>query len=130
MRTDTHLGTFEDILHAHPPDVVAILIRLREIIAEIHPEAVEVPRPGESSSSYGVGPKKMSEAYAYLMPQKNYVNLGFYYGAVLPDPDRLLEGTGKKLRHVKLRTREAVENPAIRALLHAALEERQQALKQ
>jgi hypothetical protein len=37
------------------------------------------------------------------MPMRGYVNLGFYQGALLVDPKRLLEGTGKGLRHVKIR---------------------------
>jgi hypothetical protein len=46
----------------------------------------------------------MTEHYAYIGVQKSHVNLGFYYGAILPDPDGLLEGRGKKLRHLKIRS--------------------------
>lgn len=56
------------------------------------------------------------------MPAKNWVTLGFYRGTELPDPKGLLEGAGKVHRHVKLRTEEDVESPALHALLHAALE--------
>jgi hypothetical protein len=52
------------------------------------------------------------------------VNLGFYYGAQLLDPEDLLEGTGKKLRHVKVREIAEVDRPALRELLQLALEER------
>jgi hypothetical protein len=128
MRSDTCLGTFEEILQNRPPELVVLLRRLRDLIDEIDPDAVEVARPGESSVSYGVGPRKMSEAYAYLMPHTQHVNLGFYFGADLPDPTGLLEGSGKKLRHVKIRNLETVELPAIRALLVAAIDERQRAL--
>ena len=38
----------------------------------------------------------------YIAPHKNYVRLGFFNGATMPDPDNLLEGTGKKLRHIKI----------------------------
>ncbi len=105
-----------------------IAIALRELVGEIDPEAVEVPRPGDRAATYGIGPKKMSEAYAYIMPQKDRVNLGFLYGVDLPDPDGLLEGTGKKLRHVKVYDMATAESPAIRALLEASLAERKAAL--
>jgi hypothetical protein len=42
------------------------------------------------------------------------------YGADLSDPDGLLEGTGKKLRHIKLRSLEDLQQPAVRTLLEAA----------
>lgn len=54
--------------------------------------------------------------------------LGFYYGASLPDPGQLLEGTGKKLRHVKLADLAAADRPAVRDLLVSALNERREAL--
>ena len=38
----------------------------------------------------------------YIAPHKNYVRLGFFNGATMPDPNNLLEGTGKKLRHIKI----------------------------
>jgi hypothetical protein len=128
MKSDTHLGTFEDILEKRPPELVEILIRLRELIGELDQEAVEVARPGESTVSYGIGPKKMSEAYAYLLPHTKHVNLGFYFGADLPDPQGMLEGSGKKMRHIKIRNLETIELPAIKALLIAAINERKQAL--
>lgn len=38
----------------------------------------------------------------YIAPHNNYIRLGFFNGATMPDPDNLLEGTGKKLRHIKV----------------------------
>jgi hypothetical protein len=67
------------------------------------------------------GPKKMTDGYAYIMPMRGYINLGFYQGAVLADPGRLLEGTGKGLRHVKIRSLTEANRPPVRALLAAAL---------
>ena len=58
------------------------------------------------------------------MPIRGYVNLGFYQGAELADPKRLLEGTGKGLRHVKIRTLADANRPPVRALVAAALARR------
>ena len=76
--------------------------------------------------SWGLGPKKMTEGYAYVMPHAAHANLGFYQGALLDDPAGLLEGTGKRMRHVKLQTVEDVAR--CRGLLAAALDERRRAL--
>jgi hypothetical protein len=122
------LGTFDDVIADAGRDVEQIARRLRALIEAIHPDTVEAPRPGWRTAAYGVGSKKMSEAYAYIGPQRGYVNLGFYHGRSLPDPDGLLEGTGKALRHVKVRSTEDVARPALRRLVKAALKERRMVL--
>lgn len=122
-------GTFDDLMEDVPVEWETAARRLRELVVEVHPQVVEVVRLGDNAASYGVGPKKMSEAYCYIMPQKRWVNLGFFYGAVLPDPKSLLEGTGKRLRHVKIRSLTAVDDPALRALIEAAHTERRVALE-
>ena len=105
-----------------------IAIRLREIILELDPDACEVVRLGDRAATFGVGPKKMSEGYAYIMPNKNWVNLGFYKGAILPDPGGLLEGTGKSLRHIKTHSLDDANRPEVKELLKLALAERKEAL--
>jgi hypothetical protein len=128
MHTDTRLGTFDDVISGFSAEVVQIARRLRELIETVHPDAVEVPRPGERTAGYGVGPKKMSETYAYIGVYQRYVNLGFYHGAALPDPGGLLDGAGKQLRHVTVHSLKEVDRPALRQLVAAALQERRAAL--
>jgi hypothetical protein len=59
-------------------------------------------------------------AFAYTKVSKAHVNLGFYQGAAIRDPSRLLQGDGKFMRHVKLRTVGAPNPEAIEALILAA----------
>ncbi|HTP69284.1 MAG TPA: DUF1801 domain-containing protein [Dongiaceae bacterium] len=58
----------------------------------------------------------------FYMIAKDHVLFGFLRGAILRDPDKLLEGTGKYLRHVKLRSVADVKRPAVRVLLEQAAE--------
>jgi hypothetical protein len=51
---------------------------------------------------------------------KKHVTFGFLRGTSLPDPAKLLEGTGKNLRHVKLRTVEDLRKPALKKLIQSA----------
>lgn len=81
-------------------------------------------RLGDRASTFGVGPKKMSEGYIYIMPQKKWVNLGFYKGASLTDNNKLLEGTGKQLRHIKVHDLSLAKNENVKALISQAIEER------
>ena len=126
--TNTRFGTFDELMDIAEPEMRPIARRLRQIVVGVDPDTVEVVRLGDRAATYGVGPKKMSEGYAYIMPYKNWVNLGFYMGAILPDPGGLLEGTGKKLRHVKVRSVEDADQPEIRLLIEEALAERRLAL--
>jgi hypothetical protein len=130
MKTDNRLGTIDDVLKDVEEPLAAIILRLREIILSVDPDTTEQPRPGDRALSYGVGPKKMKEGYAYIAPQRGYVNLGFYRGTSLPDPSGLLEGTGKGLRHVKIRNLEDVERAEVRELIAAAVGKRRATLGQ
>ena len=121
------IGSFDDIV-ALAPAQEAVLRALRALAFELHPRLVEVSRPGDRAVSWGWGAKKMSEAYAFALPYRSHVNLGFYRGAALPDPDGLLRGTGKAMRHVQVRDIEDVAVPGLRALMLAAREERRVAL--
>ena len=59
-------------------------------------------------------------AFAYVNAFTAHVNVGFFHGAALADPARLLEGTGKVMRHVKLRPEKAVDATALTRLIDAA----------
>ena len=59
-------------------------------------------------------------AFAYVAAYKDHVNVGFLFGALLPDPGGLLEGTGKRGRHVKLRPGREVNSTALDQLIDTA----------
>jgi hypothetical protein len=59
-------------------------------------------------------------AFCYVNAFTAHVNVGFFQGASLKDPARLLEGTGKRMRHVKLRWAQPVAEEALGALIEAA----------
>ncbi|MGH8160474.1 MAG: DUF1801 domain-containing protein [Rhodanobacter sp.] len=120
---ETH-GTFDDILAIAKPKLRPICKSLRHQIASLHSGFDEIVWPKHKIASFGTGPKKMTEHYAYIAVQDSHVNLGFYYGASLPDPQGLLEGTGKKLRHVKIHDVSASNAASVIALLRAAIADR------
>jgi hypothetical protein len=127
MKTVNTHGSFDDALSGSSSQVKEIARQLKNLIIDVYPEVVEVPWPKQKIIGYGVGPKKMSEHFCYIAAQRDYVNLGFYYGAELPDPRGLLEGTGKKLRHIKIRDIEEVTDPDLHHILQLSFEERKNA---
>lgn len=59
-------------------------------------------------------------AFAYVNVYTAHVNVGFYLGAFLPDPAGLMVGTGKRMRHVKLRLGKEIDAQALSALIEDA----------
>jgi hypothetical protein len=58
--------------------------------------------------------------FGYVNLFTSHVNVGFFQGAALPDPEGLLQGTGKRMRHVKLRPGTAMDAAALRRLIETA----------
>jgi hypothetical protein len=58
--------------------------------------------------------------FAYVNVFKSHTNVGFFYGAHLDDPARLLEGTGKNMRHMKLKPGREPDSDALGNLIHAS----------
>ena len=108
---------FDEILAESSSQVQRLATRTRALIRAVMPDVVEVPWTRQRVVGYGVGPRKMSEHFCYIAFHKNHVNLGFNYGSELPDPEGLLQGSGKLLRHVKINSSEDLSNPAVRRLL-------------
>jgi hypothetical protein len=67
-------------------------------------------------------------AFAYVAAFTSHVNVGFFQGATLPDPAGLLQGSGRFMRHVKLRPGMAVDEGALSALIAAAYRDVQVAI--
>jgi hypothetical protein len=58
--------------------------------------------------------------FAYVNIFRAHANVGFFYGAELPDPAGLLEGSGKRMRHVKLKPGHTGDPKALADLIDAA----------
>jgi hypothetical protein len=114
--------TVEQFLSTYPAEVRELALKTRALVKEIVPDAQERVYEAYKTIGYGSG-TKMDAMFCYIAPMKDRINLGFYRGTVLPDADGLLEGTGKLLRHVKVRSMADVEKPALRQLIADAVTE-------
>jgi len=94
-------GAVEKLIESHPAAIREILVQLRLVAIGSMPSAHEFVY--HNAINY-----KLSEPpgtwICYIAAQRNYVNLGFYFGTQLSDLQKRLEGTGKRMRHVKVRT--------------------------
>ena len=120
-------GGWAELLAQLTPEVSTLVVAADEVIRRTDPAVVRVVWPHQKTVGYGVGPKKMSEHYAYLAVHPRHVNLGCNYGARLDDGG-LLEGTGQNMRRTTVRTVDDLRDPRLVPLLRTAREERLQAL--
>jgi hypothetical protein len=108
------------LLANHPPELQAIERALRVTIRAAFPEAVEQVDFGNKLIAFGRSMKMRGLLFAIIAHQ-SWVNLQLADGAELPDPDGLIEGTGKRIRHVKIRSVEQASSPAVVAIVEAQL---------
>jgi hypothetical protein len=107
------MPSVDEFLAAYPADVRAIAQRARALILSIIPDAIEQVDTSAKLLGYGYD-RTYKGLICGIAMQKGCVNLMFSKGTELPDPDGLLEGTGKKARHVKLRSPQDVDKTAVR----------------
>lgn len=122
---------FREVLSGAPEEIADLARAVRDLVYDVLPETVEVVWPKQGSVGWGTGPKKFSEQFAYLMPFKRHVTLGFYCGGELPDPAGLLPRSGGRqvsgklaMRSLKITTLEDVTRPELRSLVEVAVRHR------
>ena len=116
-------NALDDFLVRYSPEIRGVVLNARALILTEMAGALEQVDPASGIIAYGYG-TKYADLICALAPFKNHVNLMFSAGASLPDPTGLLEGTGKKARHVRLVTLKDINNPAVTTLLRAAIQGR------
>ena len=126
MADDGEAG-LDELLAGVSPEVATLIRAVDELVHRVDPAVVRVVWPHQRTVGYGVGPKKMSEHYAYIAAYPRHVNLGCNYGARLDDGG-LLEGTGQSMRKMTVRTVDDLADPRLVPLLRAARQERLDAL--
>jgi hypothetical protein len=97
-----------------PPGLGDIAERWFERIRKCGPDVTELLHDGWPTACL------VDAAFAYTAVHAAHVNVGFYRGSELPDPAGLLEGSGKRMRHVKLKPGEEIDEMALEALIEAA----------
>jgi hypothetical protein len=111
----------EDFLSGFVPEVRNLALALRELVFAIEPDAIEQIDLPAHLLAYGYA-KTYTHLICVIILYKDYVNLGFPGGVDLPDPEGLLQGTGKRARHVKILELDQVDSVEIAELLQASVD--------
>ena len=103
-------------------EVIDLFKDLRNFILEMYPESNELLYHTHALSAVFSLTKKLSDAFCHIPIYTEHLNLGFNKGNLLPDPDRLLKGTGKLIRHIEVKSHGDYRNPEVEALVRAAID--------
>jgi hypothetical protein len=110
-------------LEAYDRHISDLALALREVILEEAPDASESIYQVYTVAIWFGFSGKMKDMFCYIATNAGHVNLGFPRGTSLRDPNRVLEGEGKTIRHIKFRSQRDVERPFVRRYIQAAIEE-------
>lgn len=110
----------ETYLAALTPEIRDLTLQTRALVRETLPDLEESVHLGWGALIFGMTAGKMHGAVCFVAAHKYDVNLGFYKGTVLPDPEGLLRGTGKHMRHAKIKQPSDLQRPGLKELLLAA----------
>jgi len=112
-----------DFLTAYDRTIADLALALREIILEEQPDASESVYQVYTVAIWFGFSGKMKDMFCYITTHAGHIDLGFPRGANLPDPNRVLEGEGKAMRHIKFTSMSDLERPFLRRYIQAAIEQ-------
>ncbi len=110
----------ELLLKPYPPEVQQIALAANNVLLKALPGAELAFDETAKVIGYGYGPGYKGLVCTLLL-SKGGVKIGVAYGAELPDPNRLMRGTGKVHRHVPLTNTDDLKHPGLKSVLKAAL---------
>jgi hypothetical protein len=91
-------------LAGYPDAIAEIAHRLRAVVRQATPAAVERIRSGWALIGYDLPMGRRKRYFAFIAPERKHVHLGFEYGVWMDDPEGILEGAHLNLRKVRFVT--------------------------
>ncbi len=112
---------FELLLNNYDDNIRELATAARTLIAKLTPKAEEKIYFGWRVARFSLD-GTMAGQFIAIGPHKKHVNLYFMNGIELDDPKGLLEGDGKKMRHVSITEAKQLKSAALKALIKASAE--------
>ncbi|HEX7222462.1 MAG TPA: hypothetical protein VF231_04385 [Candidatus Limnocylindrales bacterium] len=110
----------DELLSGSSPEMAAVARELRAVVAEALPDGTEQVDFGNRLLAIGRS-MKMRDLLFAIIPHSAHVNLQLADGIDLPNPGGLIEGTGKRIRHIKVRSVDAARSAPVRAAIDAQI---------
>lgn len=110
-----------NLLMRYGEGIQKIALAARKLILEEAPEASDFIYEVYTIADHFTFTERPSDAFVFTTTHANWVNLGFNFGSLLPDPNGLLRGEGKLIRHVRIARPVDLDAPGVRELVRAAI---------
>ena len=121
MRLREPDSEYVKLLQPYGKGIQALALAGRKLILEEAPEANEFVYEVYTIADHFTFTERPSDAFVFTTTHANWINLGFNFGSLLPDPDSLLRGEGKWIRHVRIAQAADLDAPGVRELVKAAI---------
>ena len=112
---------YRKLLQRYSPAIQTLALSTRRLILAEAPQASELIYEVYTIADHFTFTGRAGDAFVFTTTHANWVNLGFNFGALLPDPDGLLQGEGKVIRHVRIAKPTDLDVPGVRELLRDAI---------
>ena len=115
----------QDFLHFlkyKDQELIDLYKDLRTYILSIYPESNELLYHTHALTSVYTISEKLSDAFCMIPIYTNHLNLGLNKGTLINDPHKLLQGTGKLIRHIPIERKEDYQNEKVRKLIKSAID--------
>jgi hypothetical protein len=121
VRAETPAAQLARFMARFDPAVARVAEEARAILRKRFPAAFELVYDNYNALAIGFSPtEKTPDAIVSVTLYPRWVSLFFLYGATLPDPLGLLQGTGRQVRSIRLASADTLKTRGVRALLQAA----------
>lgn len=113
---------FNHFLGFKESPLIELFSDLRQYVLKLYPEANELLYHTHALTSVYTISEKLSDGFCMIPIYTNHLNLGFHKGTLLDDPQSLLQGTGKLIRHIPVKTTSDYTNKHVKTLIQTAIQ--------
>jgi hypothetical protein len=111
-----------EFLSPYGPNITELALATRALVLAEAPESAELIYDAYNAVATGYSfTGRPSDAFLHIAVYAKWVNLGFNRGSTLDDPQAVLQGSGRSIRHIRISKPEDLENPVVRALVITAI---------
>ncbi len=113
---------FQHFLDFKSKEIIDLYTDLRSYLLDINSECIELLYHTHALTSVYTLSPKLSDGYCMIPIYTNHLNLGFHKGTLLDDPQSLLQGTGKWIRHIPINHKSDYRNKEVKDLIKNAID--------
>jgi len=114
----------EDFIHflkLKDQELIQLYTSLRNMVISLYPDCNELLYQTHALTSVYSITDRLSDAFCHIPVYSHHLNLGFNKGTLLDDPDNLLIGSGKLIRHIPIKEESDFKNKKVKALINTAI---------